>query len=163
MNTNSLLSERVITSVGANDKTAGTSEQLSAVLDMQGFDGARFLVHLGDCADTAVVTLAVKENTANSTSSPTPSVVALTSASAGSITTGTAGTLTLTATATNLDDKIIVIDVKRHALSKRYLFLSVSSATANYSLNSIIAEKYAARDIAVSQSSDVYSYAYAAS
>ena len=156
---NALLSERVVTILGKDLVADTTSETTSAIADMQGFDGVRFIVKLGDVDAAAVMTFTVKENTASSVSSPTPTTVAITSASAGTI---TSGAVVVTEASGNIDDKILIFDVKHHALSKRYCFLSITVTVESYEVDSIIIEKYSARDLAVTQSSDVYSFAYAA-
>ena len=56
----------------ANSAAAATTEVLSSVLDMQGYDGVMFIALLGDITATSVLTLTAKGNSANSTSSPSP-------------------------------------------------------------------------------------------
>ena len=92
----------------------GTSEVLTAVEDMEGFDEITFIVDLGDVDAAAVLTFTVKENTANSTSSPTPTAV-------------TDAAAVLTESGGNLDDKLVVINVKGRGLTKRYVFLSITA------------------------------------
>lgn len=138
-----------------------TSETLSAVADMANFDEVTFVVKFGDVDAAAVLTLAVKENTANSTSSPTPTAVTLVnvSSAAGVI---TSGNLVLTESGNNLDDKIVLITVKRNALSKRYVFLSITATVESYEVDYIGITQSCPRTIPVTQSSDVVATANAA-
>lgn len=137
-----------------------TDETLSAVEDMQGFDEITFLVKLGDVDAAAVLTFAVKENTAASTSSPTPTAVALDAVSAGAL---TSGNLVVTESGGNLDDKIIAITVKGSKLTKRYVFLSITAATESYEVDSIITIKGGrVGSLPVTQPSDVYATAQGA-
>lgn len=159
------LSDAIVTSLGSGAVADTTAETTTAVEDMQGFDGIRYIVSLGDVDASAVLTLQPKENTASSTSSPTPTAVSLTNGVvAGAVTAViTTGAVVLTESSSNLDNKTIVIDVKRLNMSERYQFLSITAATESYEIVSIITEKYHTRSRAVSQSSDVVSYVKAAS
>lgn len=129
-----------------------TAETLTGVEDMEGFDEITFLVKLGDVDAAAVLTFAVKENTASSTSSPTPTAVPITKVSAGAL---TAGNLVLTEDTGNLDDKIIAITVAKSAITKRYVFLSITATAESYEVDSIIAIKGRPRALPVTQPSDV--------
>ncbi len=154
-----LLSQNVKISLGKDLVADTASETTSTVEDMSGFDEITFLVKLGDVDAAAVLTFAVKENTASSVSSPTPTAVALTSVSAGTL---TSGNLVMTESAGNLDDKIIVINVKRNALSKQYCFLSITATVESYEVDAIITLKGTARTVPVTQSSDVFAVGKAA-
>lgn len=156
---NGLLLENVQVQLGKDLTADGTSEALTAVEDMEGFDEITFLVKLGDVDAAAVLTFTVKENTASSTSAPTPTAITLTNKSAGTITNGA---LVLTESEGNLDDKIIAITVKRQAVSKRYVFLSITVANESYEVDAIITLKSRARSLPVTQPSDVFAFAYAA-
>lgn len=129
-----------------------TAETLTGVEDMEGFDEITFLVKLGDVDAAAVLTFAVKENTASSTSSPTPTAVPLTAVSAGAL---TSGNLVFTEASGNLDDKIIAITVAKSALTKRYVFLSITATVESYEVDSIITIKGRPRALPVTQPSDV--------
>lgn len=129
-----------------------TAETTSAVEDMSGYDDITFLVKLGDVDAAAVLTFAVKENTASSTSSPTPSAVALDSVSAGAL---TSGNLVLTEDSGNLDDKIVAITVSRLKLTKQYVFLSITATVESYEVDSIVTIKGKAKGEPVTQPSDV--------
>lgn len=120
------LSKNVKLSVIAAAAAAGTTAIDSAVLDMQGYTGVMFIALLGDVTDTSVLTLTAKGNSANSTSSPTP-VTQL-------------ATLPYTANATTADSKAIVLDVFDPVL--RYVFVTLTRATANAAVGGIVALQY---------------------
>ena len=154
--------ERNSVSLGRDLTADTTSEVLSAVVDMQGYDEVTFIVKHGDVDAAAVMTYTVKENTANSTSSPTPTAIT------GTVVTGTgasivSGALRITESGGNLDDKIILITVKGSALTKRYVFLSITCADESHEVDAIITIRSAARRLPVSQSSDVVATLQAAS
>jgi len=123
-----------------NAVAAGTTEVLSDVLDMQGYDSVMFIAVLGDVTDTSVLTLTAKGNTASSTSSPTPVAI-------------TDGSCTFTAGATDADNKMMIVDVLRPA--KRYVFASLTRTTANAVVDSIIAIQYCSRSVDITQGSTV--------
>lgn len=149
--------------VGSPDVAAGTSETTTSVADMAGFDEIEYIVHFGDGTNGSVVTIVAKENTASSVSSPTPTAIDFTtittSLASGVITSGDA---VLTATATNMDDKIARFIIKKSAMSKRYQFLSITPATQNMAINSVIVIRRGARAIPVTDHADVIATAYAA-
>lgn len=154
--------ERNCISLGSDLVADTTGEVLSAVEDMSGYDEITFLVKQGDVDAAAVMTYTVKENTASSTSSPTPTTVT------GTVVTGTGatistGALTITESSGNLDDKIVAITVKRSSLSKRYVFLSITCATESHEVDSIITIKSLAKALPVTQPSDVVATLQAAS
>lgn len=144
---------------GCNLVADTTAETKSAVADMAGFDQVTFAVELEDVDAAAVLTFTVKENTANSTTSPTPTTVSLTTESGlGAI---SSGTLVITEASGNLDQKTILITVSRNAFTQRYLFLSITAATESYEVNSITIIKSQPHSAAVTQPSNVVAYAYA--
>lgn len=146
---------------GCNLVTDTTAETKSAVADMEGFDELTFVIELEDVDAAAVLTLAVKENTANSTTSPTPTGITLTTESGlGAI---SSGNLVITESSGNLDQKTIVLNVAKNAISKRYIFLSITAATESYEVNSITIIKSRARNVPVTPASNVVAYAYAVS
>ena len=120
---------------------------------MAGYDEIAFIVKLGDVDAAAVLTFAVKENSASSVSSPTPTAVALDSVSAGTL---TSGNLVVTEASANLDDKIFVLNVKKNALSKQYVFLSITATVESYEVDAIITIKGSPRTVPVTQPSDVF-------
>lgn len=119
-----------------NAVVAGTSEQDSTVLDMTGFDAVLFIALLGDVTSGSVITLTVKENSANSTSSPTPTAVT------------NAATAAYTAGATDADNAALIVDVVRP--TKRYVFAALTRTTQNAPIDGMIAIQYRTRDIPVS-------------
>lgn len=157
MNTN--LSNLVATSLGKVAVADGTSEVLSAVEDMEGFDGIRYIVVFGDVDTAAVLTLQPKENTANSTSSPTPTAVSVASGVVSGAVTAvvTTGASVITESGGNLDNKICIVDVLRSPISKRYHFLSITVADESFEIVAIITEKYCTRSLPVSVDADVVS------
>lgn len=137
-----------------------TSETKTAVVDMAGYDEVEFLVKMGDVDAAAVLTFTVKENTADSDSSPTPTAVTLLDElGAGAI---SSGTLVITEDSGNLDDKIIRIGVKASALTKRYVFLSITATVESYEVDSIVAICRGARNTPITQGSTVAATAWAA-
>ena len=160
------LSDAVVTSLGKGAVADGTSEVLTAVEDMQGFDGIRFIVSFGDVDAAAVLTLQPKENTASSTSSPTPTSInisngAVSGAETAVITTG-ASVLTEDG-AGSLDNKTVIVDIKKNEISKRYVFLSLTATVESFEIVSIITERYHARSLPVTIDGDVVSQVTAAS
>lgn len=151
--------ERYVVSVGKDLVADTTAETTTAVVDMAGYDEVTFLVDLGDVDAAAVMTFTVKENTASSTSSPTPTTVTLTAASAGTITNGA---VVYTEASGDMDDKLLVITVAKSALSKRYVFLSITATVESYEIDSIITLRGKPRTLPVTQSSDVLIKATAA-
>ena len=154
--------ERNVITLGKDLVADGTAEVLTAVEDMAGYDEITFLVKHGDIDAAAVMVYTVKENTASSTSSPTPTTIT------GTIVTGTgatisSGALTITEASANLDDKIIAITVKRSALTKRYVFLSITCTVESHEVDAIITIKSSPRALPVTQSSDVVATLQAAS
>jgi hypothetical protein len=121
---NNLLKQTKITVV-SGAVAAGQTEVLSSIIDMQGWDGVMFIATTGDVTDTCVLTLTVKGNSANSTSSPTPVVQ---------------GSATFTADATSGDSKALAVEVSNPLL--RYKFASLTRTAANAVVNSIIAIQY---------------------
>lgn len=137
-----------------------TAETLTAVEDMAGFDEIEWVIKLGDVDAAAVLTFAVKENTASSTSSPTPTAVAGTAVTAGAL---TSGNLVVTESSGNLDDKLIIVNYRRNAFTKQYVFLSITATVESYEVDSITCQKMSARAVPVTQPSDVYAVLTAAS
>lgn len=149
--------------LGSADVAAGTTETTSAVIDAADAEEVVFELNLGDCTSGSVITCTVKENTASSVSSPTPSQVALTAVTSSGPSTAvviTSGSVVVTAGASDCDDKTVLISVAGSALTKRYCFLSVTPATQNAAINNI--DIYVKRrNHPVTQTSSVISTAYA--
>jgi hypothetical protein len=133
-----LLSETK-TVVISNDAAAGTSLITGATIDMLGFKGIMAIAHVGDNADTAVPHFQVFMGDAADGSD----AVQYAGTSAGTAMTATSG-----------DDKLFIVDVE-HPM-KRYITFKFVRGTANIVIQSIIGILYKARDIPVTQGSDVY-------
>ena len=118
---------------------AGTSTVTSSVVDMAGYDACRFICVTGDATSGTVLTLTVKSNTANSTSSPTPV---------------TEGSSTVTSlTTTDCDEKILIVDVIKPG--GRYVFATLGRATQNCVMNTLICELYRAKAVPVTADTTV--------
>ncbi len=113
---------------------AGTTTRTSTIIDMSDFDGVLFVLHLGTVTDGSVILMTIKENTANSTSSPTP-------ISPTGLTAGVTG-----ATSSNT---LLIADIYRPLL--RYVFAVVTITTQNCEILGITAHQYGARIIPVTQ------------
>ncbi len=153
-----LFPDNVEVQLGVDLTADTTGETLTAVEDMAGFDAVTFLLKFGDIDAAAIITLTVKQNTASSTSSPTPTSVTLVEKSAGVI---TSGALVITESGGNLDDKIIILHVQGSALSARYVFLSITVTVESYEIDCILTLKHRAKSRPVTQPSDVYAVARA--
>jgi aconitase B len=157
------LTERAVIQRGVNLVTDTTAETKSAVADMSGFDEVTFVVELEDVDAAAVLTFTVKENTANSTTSPTPTAVTLTDIPVNSVTgVITNGALVLTESTANLDQKTVIITVNHSVLTKRYCFLSITATVESYEVNSITIIKSRPKSLPVTQGSNVVAAAQAA-
>lgn len=134
-----------IVSKGKDAVADTTAETKSAVVDMQGTnpsDEVTFIVQFADVDAAAVMTFQVKENTANSTTSPAPTAIA----DAVKVITEDSG---------NLDNKQVVISVQRSQISKRYVFLSITATVESYEIAAITTIQGKLRSLPASQSSDV--------
>lgn len=149
-----------------NLAAAGTTAVTSAVVDMQGFEEVEYEIVFGDNTSGSVVTIAAKENTASSTSSPTPTAITLTLGSSasglGTAAVVTSGSLVVTCGASDTDSKIVLVTLKKSAMTKRYQYVSVTPATQNAVIASITVHQRGASAVPVTQSSDVIATAYAA-
>ena len=94
---------------------AGSStDSDGAVLDMEGYDGAVFVVAIEDSVDTGVATMTIEES----------------SASGGTYAAITGAVATATSAADDdLNTQLLVVDVYRP--QERYLHCTLTSATAN--------------------------------
>jgi hypothetical protein len=124
--------------------TAATSELVSDVLDMSGFDGVMFIALTGDVTAASVLTLTVKANSANSVSSPTPVTQKATAA--------------VTAGATDSDSKVLMVDVYKPTL--RYVFASLTRADQNAVIGGVIAIQYGAKAKPTTQDATVIASAF---
>lgn len=137
-------------SVGAGAAAAAQTEVLTSVYDMTGYDAIEAVACLGDVTSGSVLTLTMKENTASSTSSPSPTAV-----------TGAASSA-FTAGASDADSKLIKVGATHAALSKRYVFFSLTRTAQNAVVNCILVRRYRARVQPVTVHADVIASAYAA-
>ena len=125
--------------------TAATGTITSSVLDMAGFDGVMYIALTGDATSGTVLTLTAKENTANSTSSPTP-------------TTGPSATVT-SASATDADSKVLYVDAYRPV--PRYSYCTLVIGTQNCVVGGIIAIQYHAHSKPTTHDASVIASAFA--
>jgi hypothetical protein len=157
---NALFTEQHSISLGKTAVADTTAETLTAVSDMADYDEITWIVKFGDVDAAAVLTLAPKENTASSTSSPTPTAVSLVSASLPVSTVTpvlTTGAAVVTESSGNLDNKTVIINVKKSAMSKRYVFLSITATDESYEIVSIDTIKSSSKQLPVSHGSEVVS------
>lgn len=110
-----------------NAVAAGTTVQTSSAVDMAGFEGVRFIVALGASVATAVA--AVKASQC---------------ATVGGSYNDIAGSLGTAFTPTTDDNKVWVTDVYRP--TKRFVKCIVNRATANTTIDSVVAELYSPRN-----------------
>ncbi len=130
---NGFLSQNVLITRISNSSAAAQTAVTSSVLDMAGYDGVLFLAALGDVTSGSILTLTANENTANSTSSPTPTAI-----TGGASSGATAG-------ATNYDSKIIAVDVYRP--TKRYVYVVLTRTTQDAVVDGIFAVQYRGRSV----------------
>lgn len=130
----------VVEAAASAAQTALTTD----VLDMTGYEGVMFIALTGDVSDTSVLTLTVKANSANSTSSPTP----ITQKASDAFTAG----------ATSADSKVIAVDVYKPTL--RYVFAELTRTTANAVIGGIIAIQYGPNYMPTTQDASVIASAF---
>lgn len=155
-----MMFEEEVILLGKDLVADGTSEVVTNVIDMQNADEVEFRVWHGDVDAGAVMTYTLKENTASSTSSPTPTAVTLTDA-AGTGASISSGALTITESSGNLDDKCIRVNVKKHKLSKRYVFLSITATVESFEIDKIEVALRSNRREPITQNSAVAAVGYA--
>jgi len=138
---NGLLENAVIERVSADNAGTATVAIETDIVDMAGFDNVTWVVLLGNVVNTAVITLSMVEDS-DSAHGDDPTETA------------TADKLADTATAdASHDDKLIVYECLRP--SKRYVRLKITPTTADAPIDGVIAIKTKARDLPVTESSDV--------
>ena len=134
----SLLKNSKITRIMAAT-AAGTTDTLSSdIIDMGGFEGVMFICKVSDAAATAVGTLTVQQNTANS---------------ASGMATLSGEAVAFTFAAADGDDDMLIIDVYRP--QEHYLRAQLTRATANIEVGGIIAIQYGAHEAPVTQGATV--------
>src|SRR5574343_1590901 len=96
--------------------------------DMAGFDGITFLFRLGDVDTAAVLTFTAYE-TDTSTDTSAGTQITLTGNS-GNTTYGviTSGAFVVTESSGNIDNKCLAVTIKKSALTKRYVYLTLAAA-----------------------------------
>lgn len=122
---------------------AGTTDLVSDVVDMAGFDSVAFFASTGDGTSGTVLELQVFKNTANSVSSPTPVEV-------------TSDDVTYTSTsATDADNKLLCVDIPKWDTNYRYTYATLVIDTQNCECDGIYCYQYNSRDIPVTQNADM--------
>jgi hypothetical protein len=132
-----LISEAAVVNI-ANAAAAGTSLITGTTIDMLGFKGITAIAKLGDVTATALAHLQVFMGDASDGSDAVQYAGTTAQAAAG---------------ASDQDSKLIIVDVE-HPM-KRYITFKLVRGTANVVLDAIIGIKWKARDIPVTQPSDV--------
>lgn len=134
---NELIDNVVIAEVLAPVAAASSTDSNSDILDMSGFEGVIFIVPITDSAATGVATLNVQENTANSDSGMT-----------------TVDSATETCTANDdINNTLLIVAI--HKPLERYIQGNVTSATANIAFGNMIAIKYGAKKLPITDDSSV--------
>lgn len=118
-----MLRDAKITRV-ANSAVAAQTAVTSSVLDMQGYDSVLFIALLGTVTDGSVLTLTGKENTANSTTVPTP----------------LADPVVATKTAATDSNKVMALDFQKPR--NRYVFCVLTRTAQNAVVDGILAIQY---------------------
>ncbi len=134
------LSRKISTQIAHAPVAAGSSDVTDCnVVDMQGYDGCRFIVGFGAITANAVTSIKVQQAAVKA------SDTALTS---GADLEGTSITV-----ADDGDNKIYIIDIFKPR--ERYLQLRILRATQNAVVDFAIAERYGARKLPVTAHADV--------
>lgn len=134
------LTNKVETQIVHAPVAAGSSDVTDCdVIDMQGFDGVRFIVGFGAITAGAVTGIRAQQAAAKS------SDTALTS---GADLEGTA-----VAIADDADSKLLILDIYKPR--ERYVQLHIDRATQNAVVDLAIAEKYGPRKLPVAEHADV--------
>lgn len=107
--------------------SVGTTDITSDVIDMAGYECVAFIVPIVDCVQDGTITLKGYQNTASSTSSPTPTLAA------------TGSTVTYTANDSHNDTCLILELVKP---TMRYVYVVADLATQNTATGAIWAVRY---------------------
>lgn len=118
---------------------AATTDVDTSVIDMSGYDAVRFVWLLGDVTATSVLQAQLFNNSASSTSSPTP--------------TNSTETTAFTAGASDADSKTLIVDCIRPG--GRYVFSRLKRGTANAVVNGCICELYRCKSLPQSADSTV--------
>lgn len=121
--------------VAAAVTAASNTDNDSAIVDTQGFDGVIFLTTITDSVATGVATMTIEQNTANSSSGM--------AALSGAVATATSGSND------DLNGQMLAVDVYRPR--ERYLRANRVSATANIAYGECIAILYKGSKMPIAQ------------
>ena len=119
-----------------NAVAAGTTDQTSSIIDMQGYEGVMFVAAFGTLTATQVTSMKAQQNTANSTSG----MADLAGTSVGPLADGDS-------------NKQLVLDIWQP--QERYLQVVIDRGTANAVIDGITAIQYKSRVLPTTQSSTV--------
>lgn len=134
------LSNKVVTSINHAPIAAGSSDVTDCeVVDMAGYEGARFIVQFGAITSGAATSLKVQQAAAQTSSTALTSGADL---EGSSITVGDTD-----------DSKLFIIDVYKPR--ERYLQLHILRATQNAVVDAVLVEQYGAKKLPVTQNADV--------
>ncbi len=136
------LSKSVKVTVVEAAATAATTELVTDVLDMSGFEGVMFIAVTGDVTSGSVLTLTAKGNSTNSTSN------AVTQKATDAFTAG----------ASDADSKVLMVDVYKPTL--QYAFASLTRTAQNAVVGAIIAIQYGAHNKPTSHDASVIASAF---
>lgn len=115
---------------------AGQTKLTTDTIDMAGWTGVVFIVHLGDVSDGSVLGLTAEHSDDDDS---------------GFADLG--GALSFTAGASDADNKLLILDIVRP--EKRYVRASLTRTTANAAVNGITAIKYEGPHVPIVQGDTV--------
>ena len=118
-----------------NGVAAGQAANVSTEVDMQGYDSVLFVGCFGAITATGTVTMKARQDTATGM--------------------GSAADLLGTDVALDSDDDNRMLLLNLYRPRERFIDVVVTTATANGVIDSVVAIKYNARDLPVTQGSDV--------
>lgn len=136
------LLKEVSISYGSNAAAAGTTDQDSAVLDMSDYNSLLIIAKLGDATSGSVLKLRAFGNTASSTSSPTPVEI-------------TTDNVQYTASTSDADNKLLVLDIPRWNPTYQYAFGRLVIDTQNCVSDGLVMIRYNPRSVPITQGSTV--------
>lgn len=123
-----------------NPAAAGTTDLVTDILDMAGYESVTFICPIVDSTNTGTIRLLGHQNTANSTSGSTQ------------IATGTTNTYTADDSHNN---KVLVLELIKP--TQRYVYCTVDLGTANTATGAVIAMQYGTNFGPVTQHASVAS------
>ena len=139
----SFLNEVVQTTRVINSTAAGTSNVNGSILDMEannGFDGVRFTALLGTLTATQVTLLQAQQGN-NANGSDMANIVAAVTPAA----------------ADGDSNKLLIVDVSRTQITKRYMRVVVQRGTANAVIDGVVADQYQCRTVPQTQAGSTIS------